>query len=75
MFIQTEATPNPASLKFLPGVEVLKDGAADYPARESASNSPLALRLFDVSGVKGVFIGSDFITITKAKASSSVVVS
>jgi len=66
MFIQTEQTPNPATLKFLPGREVLSRGTADFPNSESAYRSPLAQRLFDVDGVAGVFLGSDFITITKA---------
>jgi len=66
MFIQTEATPNPATLKFLPGREVLAEGTADF--RDSASAreaSPLAGRLFDIAGVTGVFFGYDFVTITK----------
>jgi Fe-S cluster biogenesis protein NfuA len=65
MFIQTEATPNPATLKFLPGRAVLPDGVLDIPTREEAGKSPLATRLFDIAGVGGVFFGSDFITITK----------
>jgi Fe-S cluster biogenesis protein NfuA len=66
MFIQTEATPNPSTLKFLPGREVLADGTADFrDADEARSASPLAGRLFDVPGVTGVFFGYDFITITK----------
>ncbi|MGE0281313.1 MAG: NifU family protein [Rhizobiaceae bacterium] len=67
MFIQTEATPNPATLKFLPGREVLLEGTADFREAESARTaSPLAGRLFDVKGVTGVFFGYDFITVTKA---------
>jgi len=67
MFIQTEATPNPATLKFLPGREVLLEGTADFREAESARTaSPLAGRLFDVKGVTGVFYGYDFITVTKA---------
>jgi Fe-S cluster biogenesis protein NfuA len=66
MFIQTEATPNPATLKFLPGRPVLPNGALDMPSRETAAKSPLAERLFDVPGVTGVFFGADFITVTKA---------
>jgi Fe-S cluster biogenesis protein NfuA len=66
MFIQTEQTTNPATLKFLPGREVLSRGTADFPNSESSYRSPLAQRLFDVDGVAGVFLGSDFITITKA---------
>ncbi|MFN4353830.1 NifU family protein [Parvibaculum sp.] len=67
MFIQTEATPNPGTLKFLPGREVLGEGrAADFPTREAAGRSPLAMRLFAVENVTGVFFGADFITVTKA---------
>ncbi len=65
MFIQTESTPNPATLKFLPGQSVLEVGTADFPSSESAEKSPLAQRLFAVSGVTGVFFGSDFVTVTK----------
>ena len=66
MFIQTEPTPNPATLKFLPGVEVMGHGTADFANAASAQRSPLATRLFAVSGVTGVFLGSDFITVAKA---------
>lgn len=66
MFIQTEETPNPATLKFLPGRDVLGAGTADFPAPESARTSPLAQRLFEVEGVTRVFLGADFITVTKA---------
>ncbi|MBL8836245.1 MAG: NifU family protein [Alphaproteobacteria bacterium] len=65
MFIQTEQTPNPATLKFLPGRTVMPSGTADFPSRESAGRSPLADRLFAVEGVKGVFFGGDFVTVTK----------
>ena len=65
MFIQTEATPNPATLKFLPGQPVLENGTLDLRDAEQAAQSPLAERLFDVPGVSGVFFGSDFITVTK----------
>lgn len=65
MFIQTEQTPNPATLKFLPGRDVLGQGTADFPTREEAVRSPLAQRLFEIEGVAGVFLGADFITITK----------
>ncbi len=68
MFIQTESTPNPATLKFLPGQAVLEVGTADFPSVEAAEKSPLAKRLFSVDGVTGVFFGIDFITITKADA-------
>jgi Fe-S cluster biogenesis protein NfuA len=66
MFIQTETTPNPATLKFLPGRSVLASGTLDMPDRASAAKSTLAERLFEVSGVTGVFFGSDFITVSKA---------
>ena len=65
MFIQTESTPNPASLKFLPGRPVLGEGTAEYRNAGEAGASPLAERLFAVDGVAGVFLGSDFITVTK----------
>ena len=65
MFIQTESTPNPATLKFLPGQSVMDMGTADFPSAESASASPLAQRLFAVAGTTGVFFGSDFVTVTK----------
>jgi Fe-S cluster biogenesis protein NfuA len=65
MFIQTEATPNPATLKFLPGRAVLENGTLDLREREQAAQSPLAERLFGIAGVNGVFFGSDFITVTK----------
>jgi Fe-S cluster biogenesis protein NfuA len=65
MFIQTEPTPNPASLKFLPGREVLGSGTAEYRNPDEAGDSPLAERLFAVDGVAGVFFGGDFITVTK----------
>ena len=66
MFIQTEATPNPATLKFIPGRAVLDSGTMEFSSREAASRSPLAERLFGVPGVTGVFYGSDFVTVTKA---------
>ena len=65
MFIQTEATPNPATLKFLPGRAVLENGTLDLRTSEEAAQSPLAEQLFAIPGVSGVFFGSDFITITK----------
>ena len=68
MFIQTEATPNPATLKFLPGKPVLPGGTRDYRDAAAAAESPLAQKLFSVAGVAGVFLGQDFITITKAQA-------
>jgi Fe-S cluster biogenesis protein NfuA len=65
MFIQTEPTPNPATLKFIPGVEVMPSGTVDYRSANEAGASPLATRLFGVDGVGGVFLGSDFITVTR----------
>jgi len=65
MFIQTEATPNPATLKFLPGETVLTGAPRDFRKADDYSVSPLASRLFDVNGVEGVFLGADFITVTK----------
>ena len=66
MFIQTESTPNPATLKFLPGQTVLAVGTADFPTADAAGKSPMATRLFGVDGVEGVFLGTDFVTVTKA---------
>jgi Fe-S cluster biogenesis protein NfuA len=68
MFIQTEQTPNPASLKFLPGCEVMISGVAEFLSKDAAAVSPLAQSLFAVTGVQSVFLGQDFITITKAEA-------
>ena len=68
MFIQTESTPNPATLKFLPGQTVLDMGSADFPSADVAGKSPLATRIFAVAGVTGVFFGTDFVTVTKAEA-------
>jgi len=65
MFIQTEQTPNPQTLKFLPGKVVMDEGTAFYQNLDEAGDSPFARRLFDIDGVSGVFFGSDFITITK----------
>jgi len=65
MFIQTETTPNPASLKFLPGRIVLGDDTAEFRHSSEAGASPLATRLFAVPGVTGVFLGGDFVTVTK----------
>jgi Fe-S cluster biogenesis protein NfuA len=68
MFIQTESTPNPATLKFLPGREVMGEGAvADFPTRDAAGRSPLAAALFAVPDVTRVFFGSDFISVTKGE--------
>ena len=68
MFIQTESTPNPATLKFLPGQTVLDAGTADFQTTEAAEVSPLAGRIFAVEGVNGVFFGTDFVTVTKDAA-------
>ena len=65
MFIQTESTPNPATLKFLPGRTVLAAGTADFPGEEAAQASPLARRIFAVDGVVGVFLGPDFVSVSK----------
>ena len=65
MFIQTEQTPNPATLKFLPGRTVMDDGVVDFADAELAQPSPLARRLFAVDGVTGVYLGSDFISVSK----------
>jgi len=65
MFIQTEETPNPATLKFLPGRVLMLEGTADFKSREEATISPLALKLFEIDGVKSVFFGADFITVSK----------
>ena len=66
MFIETEGTPNPATLKFLPGREVMPSGTADFPSAAAAGASPLAQALFALPGVARVFLGGDFITITKS---------
>lgn len=69
MFIQTEQTPNPATLKFLPGRSVMGDaGTASFASAEEAQRSPLAERLFEVEGVTGVFFGNDFVSVSKAEA-------
>ena len=65
MFIQTEATPNPATLKFIPGRVVLDSGTLEFVDAEAAARSPLAAKLFGVAGVTSVFFGSDFVTVTK----------
>ena len=67
MFIQTEETPNPATLKFLPGCEVAGATTADFPDPAAAGRSPLAERLFAIDGLTGVFLGADFVTVTKAE--------
>lgn len=65
MFIQTESTPNPLTLKFMPGIEVMASGTMFFTTKEDATISPLAMALFEVEGVTAVFFGSDFITVTK----------
>jgi Fe-S cluster biogenesis protein NfuA len=65
MFIQTETTPNPATLKFLPGREVMADGTVDFPDAQAGKRSPLAASLFAIPEVERVFFGSDFVTVTK----------
>lgn len=65
MFIQTEQTPNPETLKFLPGREVVSGGTANFADANTADRSPLAQRLFQIEGVDGVFLGHDFISVTK----------
>lgn len=67
MFIQTEATPNPATLKFLPGRIVLGSGTAEFRSVDEAHSSPLAERIFAVPGVSGVFLGGDFVSVTKSE--------
>src|SRR5262245_53699187 len=66
MFIQTESTPNPATLKFIPGKPVMGEGSIDFPDRAAAERSPLARRLFEFSGVSGIFFGPDFISVNNA---------
>lgn len=65
MFIQTQATPNPATIKFLPGQTVLESGLKDFKSVDEAGSSPLAQRLFALQGVSGVFLGPDFISVSK----------
>src|SRR6185312_10323858 len=65
MFIETEGTPNPATLKFLPGRYVMEAGTADFASPASAARSPLAAAVFQLPGVARVFLGNDFITVTK----------
>ena len=65
MFIQTETTPNPSTLKFLPGCEVMSKGTANFTNSGMAKSSPLGLNLFKIEGIDAVYLGSDFITITK----------
>src|SRR6201981_1090797 len=67
MFIQTEQTPNPATLKFLPGCPVITSGTANFTSEEAARISPLAERLFSLPEVTGVFLGADFVTVMKSE--------
>ena len=68
MFIQTESTPNPRTLKFLPGRDVLGSGSRDFANAEAALASPLATALFAIDGVERIYLGGDFLTVTKAEA-------
>ena len=68
MFIQTEETPNPATLKFIPGKVVLPEGTRDFRTADEADVSPLATRIFAIDGVSGVFLGHDFVTVTREDA-------
>jgi Fe-S cluster biogenesis protein NfuA len=68
MFIQTEATPNPATLKFIPGKPVLPGSTRDYRNADEAMDSPLAAKLFTIKGVSGVFLGHDFVTVSRSGA-------
>lgn len=70
MFIQTQETPNPNTLKFLPGVQLLISGTRNYVMGDDISSAPLAMTLFNVSGVEGVFIGTDFVSVTKNNENS-----
>ena len=71
MFIQTEATPNPATLKFLPGRVVMEDGTFEARGPAEAERSPLAKALMELPGVSGVFFANDFISVTRPRASGS----
>jgi len=70
MFIETETTPNPATLKFLPGRAVMEQGTANFADADAATRSPLALRLFGLDGVSQVFFGADFVSVSKADEAS-----
>ncbi len=70
MFIETERTPNPATLKFLPGCAVMDSGTADFATPEDAEASPLATALFEIGDVERVFFGTDFVSVTKAEGSA-----
>ena len=68
MFIQTQNTPNPATIKFIPGLTVMPSGVAEFNDEQSAMASPLAQRIFEIKGVQSVFFGSDFVSVTKDDA-------
>lgn len=70
MFIQTEQTPNPLTLKFIPGLILLMGQSVEFNSKEAAKNSPLALRLFDIDHVTGIFIGEEFVSVTKSEDAS-----
>jgi Fe-S cluster biogenesis protein NfuA len=70
MYIETERTPNPATLKFLPGRTVSESGGIDFASPEAAEGSPLATALFSLGDVEGVFVGRDFISVTKAEGAA-----
>ncbi len=70
MFIQTETTPNPLTLKFIPGVAVMENGTAFYTDASAAQESPLAMALFEIPDVRAVFLGRDFVTVTRAESAS-----
>ncbi len=72
MFIQTQDTPNPNSLKFIPGVPVLENGTMDFPNQQSAIRSSLARQLFRIQGIRGVFMGPDFVTVSKASTTTKL---
>ncbi len=67
MFIQTENTPNPATVKFIPGVTVMDSGVAEFMDADAGKKSPLATRIFAIEGVKSVFFGNDFVSVTKSE--------
>ncbi|WP_067790207.1 NifU family protein [Paraurantiacibacter namhicola] len=66
MFIETQTTPNPATLKFMPGQQVMTSGTRDFASPEEAEASPLAQAIFDTGEVTGVFFGGDFVSVTAA---------
>ena len=67
MFIQTQDTPNPATLKFIPGVPVMDQGTADFSDADAAARAPLARRLFQIDGITGVFLGQDLLPLPRPK--------